>query len=191
MPYCARVCAGGNITIVKGLVLALNHCAKLEGHPGGRKLYKTLRIYFYWPTMGFDCYAVAKNCAACARERVKWGKYEGNVVVHTQRSAGVCRDRHPRRTNYNQTRKSLYLRDQRSILEVGTDRTLQENHCGAYRASVRATLGIRIWTTRETAVRQWNAVHDPVLSEHLPNFGDTERLHDDVSSAGQGPSREI
>ena len=52
-------------------VLGLSHYAKLAGQPGGRKLYNTLRRYFYWPTMALDCYAVAKNCAACAREREK------------------------------------------------------------------------------------------------------------------------
>ena len=52
-------------------VPGLSYYAKLAGHPGGRKLYKTLRRQFYWPSMALDCYAVANNCAACARERVK------------------------------------------------------------------------------------------------------------------------
>ncbi|CDF36773.1 unnamed protein product [Chondrus crispus] len=52
-------------------ILGLSHYAKLAGHPGDRKLYKTLRRYFYWPTMALDCYAAAKNSAECARERVK------------------------------------------------------------------------------------------------------------------------
>ena len=55
-------------------VPGLSHYAKLAGHPGGRKLYKAFRRYFHWPTMALDCYAVAKNCAACARERVKLRK---------------------------------------------------------------------------------------------------------------------
>ena len=55
-------------------VLGVSHYAKLAGHPRGRKLNKTLRRHFYWPTMALDCYAVAKNCAACARERVKLRK---------------------------------------------------------------------------------------------------------------------
>ena len=55
-------------------VLGLSHYAKLAGHPGGRKLYRTLRRHFYWPKTALDCYAVAKNCAACARERVKLRK---------------------------------------------------------------------------------------------------------------------
>ncbi|CDF34164.1 unnamed protein product [Chondrus crispus] len=61
-------------------VLGLSHYAKLAGHPGGRKLYKTLRRYFYWPTMASDCYAVAKNCAACARERLITTK-RGNQYI--------------------------------------------------------------------------------------------------------------
>ena len=56
---------------LRDCVLGLSHYAKLVGHPGGRKLYKLWRRYFYSPTMALDGYAVAKNCVACARERVK------------------------------------------------------------------------------------------------------------------------
>ena len=63
--------------------LGLSHYAKLAGHPGGRKLYKTLRRYFYWPTMALDCYAVAKNCAACAGERVKLRKNTKEMKLFT------------------------------------------------------------------------------------------------------------
>ncbi|CDF38075.1 unnamed protein product [Chondrus crispus] len=67
-------------------VLGLSHYAKLAGHPGGRKLYKTLRRYFYWPTMALDCYAVAKNCAACARERVKFRKNTKEMKLFTPKA---------------------------------------------------------------------------------------------------------
>ena len=67
-------------------ILGLSHYPKLAGHPGGRKLYKTLRRYFYWPTMALDCYAVAKNCAACARERVKLRKNTKEMKLFTPKA---------------------------------------------------------------------------------------------------------
>ncbi|CDF36419.1 unnamed protein product [Chondrus crispus] len=67
-------------------VLGVSHYAKLAGHSGGRKLYKTLRRYFYWPTLALDCYAVAKNCAACARERVKLRKNTKELKLFTPKA---------------------------------------------------------------------------------------------------------
>ena len=64
-------------------ILGLSHYAKLAGHPGGRKLYKTLRRHFYLPSMALDCYAVAKNCAACARERVKLRRNKKQMKLFT------------------------------------------------------------------------------------------------------------
>ena len=55
---------------LRSRVLHLSHYPKLSGHPGGRKMYKTLARHFYWPALAVDCYAVARNCSACARERV-------------------------------------------------------------------------------------------------------------------------
>lgn len=55
---------------LKDRVLGFSHFAKLVWHPGGTELYKTLRRSFKWPKVGLDCYAVARNCADCARERV-------------------------------------------------------------------------------------------------------------------------
>ena len=33
-------------------------------------MYKTLSRQFFWPALAVDCYAVSRNCAECARERV-------------------------------------------------------------------------------------------------------------------------
>lgn len=52
-------------------VLHMAHHAKAAGHPGGRKLYYTLRRSMYWPTMSMDCYATVRACVSCARNRVK------------------------------------------------------------------------------------------------------------------------
>ncbi|CDF40678.1 unnamed protein product [Chondrus crispus] len=68
---------------LKDRVLGLSHYAKLAWHPEGRKLYKTLRRSFNWPTMALDCYAVARKCADCARERVKLRKNAKEMQLFT------------------------------------------------------------------------------------------------------------
>lgn len=55
---------------LRNRVLHLSHYSKLAAHPGGRRLYQYLRSDFYWPSMAVDCYAVARNCISCARNRV-------------------------------------------------------------------------------------------------------------------------
>lgn len=59
---------------LEGIILGMSHYAKLAGRPGGRKLYVSLGRYLYRQTMALDCYAVARNCLDCARERVKLRK---------------------------------------------------------------------------------------------------------------------
>ena len=82
---------------LKERVLGLSHYAKLAGHPGGRKLYKTLRRHFYWPSMALDCYAVAKNLRRMrARKGEAEKKHEADEAVYAGSSVGVCSHRHPR-----------------------------------------------------------------------------------------------
>ena len=68
MLYSGRVCTSGNTTIVKGPRSRFESLRKTAGHPGGRKLYKTLRRYFYWPTMALDCTQLLR-IAPHAREK--------------------------------------------------------------------------------------------------------------------------
>ena len=68
-----RVEANEQIVIPQELrtrVLHISHFAKVSGHLGGRKLYNGLRRFFYWPSMSVDCYATAKNCVPCAKNRI-------------------------------------------------------------------------------------------------------------------------
>ena len=55
-------------------VLYYGHYALLAGAPGGRKLYTTLRRDYYWPSLAIDCYRTVRNCAECARNRIKLRK---------------------------------------------------------------------------------------------------------------------
>lgn len=59
---------------LRSRLLALAHKPLISGHPGGRRMYQQLRRNFYWPAMSAACYEVARNCYACAAERVKLHK---------------------------------------------------------------------------------------------------------------------
>ena len=55
---------------LKARILNLEHYPKTASHPGGRKLYYSLRRDFYWPSMAVECYATVKNCVTCAKNRI-------------------------------------------------------------------------------------------------------------------------
>lgn len=42
------------------------HCTRIGAHAGGRKMYKALRLDYYWPTMAVDVFATVHRCPACA-----------------------------------------------------------------------------------------------------------------------------
>ena len=50
-------------------LLYLSHYPLLAGHPGGTKLYETLRIQYYWMFMAHDCYETVRSCGDCAKAR--------------------------------------------------------------------------------------------------------------------------
>eukprot|EP00171_Calliarthron_tuberculosum_P023081 IDg23081t1 len=55
--------------------LNLFHRPITAGHPGGKKMYTTLRRNLYWPGMALDCYQHVRSCPECARERVRLRRY--------------------------------------------------------------------------------------------------------------------
>lgn len=56
---------------LKERVLHIHHHARLAGHPGGRKLYMSIRRHMYWPALSVDCYATVRRCPTCAKNRIK------------------------------------------------------------------------------------------------------------------------
>ena len=54
---------------LRARLLYLTHYPRLAGHPGGTRMYLTLRRDFYWPQMGNDVHAVARDCRSCAQMR--------------------------------------------------------------------------------------------------------------------------
>ena len=51
-------------------ILRMEHAPLAAGHVGGKRMYETMRKHYYWPRMALDCQDTARNCDACARERV-------------------------------------------------------------------------------------------------------------------------
>lgn len=56
-------------------VLLLSHYPRMAGHPGGSRMYQTLRRTFYWPSMGLDVYNTVRQCVSCAKERISLRKH--------------------------------------------------------------------------------------------------------------------
>jgi Integrase zinc binding domain len=52
-------------------VMCLAHISRLNAHPGGTRMYDTLRKSFYWLTMAKDIYQFVANCPSCAKSRLK------------------------------------------------------------------------------------------------------------------------
>ena len=61
-------------TTLRPRALSLMHFTPMGGHPGQTRMYATMRRVFYWPHMAADVLATVRDCASCARERLKQRK---------------------------------------------------------------------------------------------------------------------
>lgn len=52
-------------------------------HPGGRKIYRTLQVDYYWPSMSLYVYNTVRNCRTCPKERVGARKRNTNLKLFT------------------------------------------------------------------------------------------------------------
>ena len=66
---------------LRARLLHASHYARMAGHPGGRKLYYKLRRHFYWPAMALDAYNTVRQCATCARNRIKLRKHSSTLKL--------------------------------------------------------------------------------------------------------------
>ena len=55
--------------------LLLGHYPRMSGHPGGSRMYQTMRRTFYWPSMAMDVYNTVRQCSSCAKERIALRKH--------------------------------------------------------------------------------------------------------------------
>ena len=61
--------------ILRPRILLLAHYPRLAGHPGGTRMYQTLRRTFYWPSMALDVFNTVRQCSPCAKERLSLRKH--------------------------------------------------------------------------------------------------------------------
>ena len=69
-------------------VLYIAHYSKSAGHPGGTRLYATLRKQFYWPGMAPDAYATVRNCVECAKRRIKLRRHHSFLRLFPAKRPG-------------------------------------------------------------------------------------------------------
>lgn len=71
-------------------ILYLSHHPLFAGHPGGTKMYKTLRRNFYRRNIANDLYQTVQNCRSCAAQ-TKYAKQVPKVTAHlpSVRTVGV------------------------------------------------------------------------------------------------------
>jgi len=51
-------------------VLRAEHLSHLATHPGGSRMYRTLRYHHYWPSLAADVFAWVAACPTCAKNRL-------------------------------------------------------------------------------------------------------------------------
>ena len=67
--------------VLRPRVLRLCHYSLLAGHPGLNRMYYHIRRIYYWPNMAADIAATVRNCAPCARNRVKFRKHTNHLKL--------------------------------------------------------------------------------------------------------------
>jgi Integrase zinc binding domain/Integrase core domain len=76
----------GSIQIVvpvslRDRLLLLAHYPPISAHPGGKRLYASLRRHYYWPRMVSDVYQVVAKCEQCLQERLALRSPHGNLTL--------------------------------------------------------------------------------------------------------------
>ena len=51
-------------------VLRAEHSSPLAAHPGGTRIYQTLRVQYYWPLLAMDVFGCVEACPTCAKNRL-------------------------------------------------------------------------------------------------------------------------
>jgi len=51
-------------------VLRAEHSSPLAAHPGGSRMYQTLRNHFYWPSLAADVFSWDAACPTCAKNHL-------------------------------------------------------------------------------------------------------------------------
>jgi transposase InsO family protein len=83
---CCRFPVDGSIQIMVPLslrsrLLYLSHHPPIAAHPGGQRLYASLRRHYYWPRMVSDVYQVVAQCDQCLQERLALRRPQGDMTL--------------------------------------------------------------------------------------------------------------
>ena len=66
---------------LRNRLLHISHYPKQAGHPGGRKMFYTMRKYYYWPHMSIEIYNTVKQCEPCAKESIRLRKIAAKLKL--------------------------------------------------------------------------------------------------------------
>jgi Integrase zinc binding domain len=72
-------------SLVPGL-LYLEHYPAASGHPGAYHMFQTIRRTFFWPKIVEDIYETARQCDACARNRISERKHTNKLQLFHAKS---------------------------------------------------------------------------------------------------------
>ena len=61
---------------LRARLLHTTHYPRLAGHPGGIRMYYSLRREYYWPHMANDVFMTVRDCVSCARNRATVQKFQ-------------------------------------------------------------------------------------------------------------------
>ncbi|CDF40971.1 unnamed protein product [Chondrus crispus] len=62
-------------------VLYLAHPPRLARHPGGTRMYDTLRREYYWPHMANNVYSTVRNCQSCSATRSTIVRHQKDIKL--------------------------------------------------------------------------------------------------------------
>ena len=66
---------------LKQRLLCYQHQSVLAGLPGSRRMYDTLRLHVYWPTMVVDVYKHVEQFPACAKNRLSERRHTSTMKL--------------------------------------------------------------------------------------------------------------
>ena len=86
--YLCRRSGPDNITqiilpeVLRQRAQLLAHYPRTAVHPGGSRMYQTLRRTFHCPSLGLDAYNTFMQCASCAKERISLRKHASLLKLY-------------------------------------------------------------------------------------------------------------
>ena len=158
-------------------LLHLQHTPLVAGHPGGRRMYATLRHRYYWPHMAADAYEFVKKCDRCARERISLRAHASKLKLFPAKAPleSVAIDiMGPLPISGRKNRYLLVIVDRYTKLV----RTVPLASATAFSV---AKAFCEQWATDNFVIRQRRGVYRQVFPGSMPHLGHPEPVHHSLS----------